>query len=287
MISNGENGVQPLKPEECDELWNLARSTIEGNFLTWRGKTYLPAGKYQYKSLWVRDAGYSSSALAKLGRSDVIRNHIELYLDHVNNHGIGPKGFDTMWMENRTIITSTRQLLGMARVSLHFHPEAPLKALYQDSRNSKAVDSNLLILLSVFECPESDKNELLEEDGPYFPVLKRMVEFYDGLTHKDGFIHQMPHSDWQDSQNRHGATFLTNLLYWRVCSLFLEHGRPMVSVERISQLRRNLIHVFMDTDSGVFRSVKNLEEQASLDGNLLALRWDFSTAYPHQNFGKV
>jgi len=109
-------------------------------------------------------------------------------------------------------------------------------------------------------------------------VLRRMVEFYDGLTHKDGFIHQMPHSDWQDSQNRHGATFLTNLLYWRVCSLFLEHGRPIVSVDRISHLRRDLIHVFMDTDSGVFRSVKNLEEQASLDGNLLALRWDFLDA---------
>lgn len=258
------------------DLQSIASQCINDNLIAWHGKKYLAAGGHQYRAIWVRDAAYSVTGLQTLGKTDITKNHIDLYLDYVNEDGMGPKGFDTMALDQRVVWTAVRQVLGLKRKPFPFNENRKLIPVYKDSRRSSAIDSNLLILLSVFHCSQQDQDEYFQS-GEIVKLFTRMIKYYDQFKNVQGLISQSSHTDWQDSQKRIGPAFLTNLLYCEVLKRFANRG-IVGFVPSLPQLVDLVRDSFMCKKSGVFKSMLDDEQCVSLDGNLLALRWDFMSS---------
>uniref|UniRef100_A0A0G4HF77 Glycogen debranching enzyme C-terminal domain-containing protein n=1 Tax=Chromera velia CCMP2878 TaxID=1169474 RepID=A0A0G4HF77_9ALVE len=254
------------EPEWATELRNHSLNGLLGNLVVWKNQTFLTAGAVQYRSLWVRDAAHCSSALRTAGLGHVMANLIDLYVLFLRD-GTGPKVFDVMNPELRSIVSTLRQALGLPRVALKFPPDAPLTALYKDSRGSTPIDSNLLMIIAALDLEDQS---LIERRAGAFC---EMLGYYDGLASSDGLLHQPAFSDWQDSQRREGVTFLTNLLYWRAGSGLEERCRGLVSTD-FEELRHRMVQTFFD--GNLFRSVGLAAPHVSLDGNLLAIRWGFA-----------
>ena len=254
-----------INENQLKELYERSISTLENNQITWNNKIYQTAGLYQFHSIWTRDVAHCTLALMQLGYESIVRNNIELYLKYVKN-GIGPKGFDTMNIEKRVIIQSIRNLFNLKKKNIKFNTSSKLKTIYKDSRRSVAIDSNLLVILSIFDCDYSIINK-------NYDVIISMIKYYDKFI-VDGLIYQNNYSDWQDSQKRKGASFLTNLMYWEVIKRFIMYDFDIYSIEYLNNLENLIKYKFYDNENGLFKTMEKLNN-ISLDGNLLAIRWKF------------
>lgn len=254
---------------DIDFLGYIARKTLETNIVKCGERHFLLAGEVQYKAIWVRDAAHSSSALAKIKRNDVVYNHIMLYLENVeDSFKNGPRCFDTVPCDFRSVSASTRRFFCLGRKPLEFLGESEQrKSGFTFTAGIKdTIDSNLLVILSIFECDQ--KNSFLYPETKWVKTIVKMLSLYD-LSGE--LISQPPFSDWQESQNRSGPVFLTNLMFCRALSLLSKnklsyHANLPVFLKRV-------LSTFFDPISGLFNNSPSANACVSLDGNLLCIKW--------------
>src|SRR5690348_17139 len=99
--------------ENKEFLKELIKS-LKRNIITYEKREYLLAGKNQFNSIWIRDLCLSSGSLCKIGLSHIVNNTIELYLNSIDPVlKSGPKGFDTIGIELRTVVSSFETLSGL------------------------------------------------------------------------------------------------------------------------------------------------------------------------------
>jgi hypothetical protein len=166
---------------------------------------------------------------------------------------------NTEW---RVVKVCIRHSLGLSKEPDSF--EGPLIIMHGDSRTSCAIDSNVLLVLASFHSKK------------YTKKVASLLDFYN--KDKNGLIIQEPYSDWQDSQDRSGVTFLTNLLYYQAIKQYQDIGIKIKNkagkVIVPEQLKNVIINTFYDKKTGLFKSVKNKEFFALAD-NLFAIKYNF------------
>jgi hypothetical protein len=215
-----------------------------------------------------------------MGQSHVVKNHVDLYLEYIDKDNLyGPKGLDTMPLESRVFWAFFRVVCKCSRKPLPFFHNMPLLGLFKDSRDSVAIDSNLLIILSMFECSKHDQYAWFNDSRN---KILLMMRYYENLKDDRGFVTQGAYSDWQDSQKRTGVTFLTNLMYYEVCKRLTTRGIDILTSKQLRDVQLRLCEVFRIGKDGLFRSTES-GEQVSLEGNLFAIKWNFLET--HQTTG--
>jgi glycogen debranching enzyme len=231
---------------------------------------YLAAGGNQFRSLWTRDFAFAARGLMRVGRLDVVQNHLEALIRAARpEDGLVPRTLDSHPIALRVALGSVGNLVhGLGR-SLPLLDR--LRAQYLDEHGSPAIDSNLLVLLTAIDYARAARDRgwwsRVEDD------LVRVYRFYD--RHRvDGLIRQPRYSDWQDSVRREGHTFYTNLLYYTVSRRLQQNHRFAIDPSEVEACRRRIISVFLDPRSGLFLSLAG-HRHLSLDGNLLAIDLDF------------
>lgn len=244
-------------------LRQLATRSLEANVEEVNGRSYLTAGREQFRSMWTRDFAYAVPGLLAAGRADVARDHLKLLLTHVGDDGALPRSFDDINPKARVVLGIARRLIPSLP-----HPQIEqLQPEYIDQHGQQAIDGNALVILATLQYAErTGDHQFLET---HRSALKKLFRFYETRM-QDGLVHQGPHSDWQDSVKREGATFYTNLLYLAVRERLQQLPGFDVSPRQTTALRRKIESTFRDSDSGLYFSVPG-GPQISLDGNLLAL----------------
>jgi hypothetical protein len=242
-------------------LIDILIESLGYNIIKYNGKEYLTSGANQFRALWTRDTFFSAEIMNKIGLGKLIDNLIALCLKNITN-GCVPKVIDTMNTDWRVLKACMRHTIGLPNSPDSF--EGNLVIVHEDSRTSCSIDSNVLLVLASFQT------------GKYVKNVSGLLDFY--LDKKDlstGLILQEPYSDWQDSQDRSGSTFLTNLLYYQAIRQYAEIGIIIKDGKGIpidlEKLRTSMIKTFYNQATGLFKTGK----YTCLADNLFAIKYGF------------
>jgi hypothetical protein len=249
------------------KLCDIAYNNLLGNIIEINNKKYITAGSCQFHTIWIRDSLFCMDTLHKLGLEKILNNIIDLYLKNLkkdeNNTYHGPKCFDNINPEWRTVKASIRHVFGLPRIK---DPIVDLNPhMYKDSRNSVAIDSNILICMASLLTGRHEKNM-----SKIIKLLKWYKKDNYGLIIQDGF------SDFKDSQRREGVVFNINLLYYVCLKRYKKKGYEVEEILGVSLplLKTKIIRTFFDSEKGIFKTQKNKEFICLLD-NLLAIKYNF------------
>jgi len=242
-----------------ENLRKISEDSLTQNIIAVGSKNYLRAGAHQFQSLWTRDFCFASRGLFAMKRADVVRDQLTLILDQLRVDGLTGKYFD-----NVSIFARYISIYFKIRVPMR----EPLKAVYDAGvPKSSSMDDNSLVILTALNYLENtqDRTWFVEHEEQ----LKKAFHFYDSKK-QDGLLVQGKFQDWQDTVERQGKAFYTNLLYFKAMERLAQFSEFAISNDDVSNFREKLISTFLDKKSGVFLSLAG-EPYVSLDGNLLAI----------------
>ncbi len=238
-----------------DPLREIALQSLRRNIVQLPTGKFLTAGQHQFQTLWTRDFCHAVRGLVLAGEDGVAEGHLARLLANLRADGLVPRVLDNYPVQLRVAWQTVRTLVPILP-GLAFRE--PLTPRYIDEHGSNAYDSNVLLLLAAFRMPSEFWRRHQEE-------LRRVWEWY-GDKFQDGLVLQPPFSDWQDTTNRAGKTFLLNLLLYLAAARLKERGWE-VALD-LPTYRQRIIEVFQSQD--LFRSLEG-SDVISVEGNLLAL----------------
>lgn len=250
------------------DIETIVAQSILKNIIEIDGKKYVTAGAHQFRTLWTRDFCFSVSGLLNLNLQEIVKNQLQLIIDHTNENGLVPLYCDSMSPMKRVFLSSIGALFKF-RIQLKI--QSPLKAYYKINGKYPNIDSNILTLKAVLEyCAKTQDIEFFLKNET---KLVSIYKYYDQFL-KDGLIHQGPFADWKDSARREGAIFLTNMLYSNVTEELCLFSQFNFCQERAPFLRRAIEAGFKDPQTGLFQS-EFKRNQFGLDDQLLAIKWNW------------
>ena len=238
----------------------IAEASLRANIIKLEGGSFLVAGQNQFLTLWTRDFCHACRGLFALKELEVIKSHLGFLLENLNPQGLVPRVIDNQLVQFRVAYQSLRKNLPiLPKLAI----KEPLIPQYRDEHGSFAIDSNLLVLMVALELKNRGEESwwLKHEES-----LKRVYQWYQ--PDERGLIRQGAFADWQDSANRSGYCFLTNLFFYLVSSR-LQNLAIDVSVD-LPALKQTLQEMFFDSNSGLYKTHAELSV-ISLEGNLFAL----------------
>lgn len=257
-------GSQLLEASEYADLERIAQASISANIRTLTTGKYLSAGSNQFMGLWTRDFSFASRGLNWIGRTDVTHDHLTRILSMVREDGLVPR-----YMDNRTTADRYGNLIIGKRPGVR----EPLVANYHSggTNPNAVIDSNSLVLLAALDYVKTtqDHEWWAKNEAVLVKVFKNHQKYID-----EGLIEQGKAADWQDSAERVGKTFYTNLLYWAVLDRLADREAFGVSAAQADALKSKIIDRFYDARTGLYFSVAG-HPQISLDGLLLAIDLGF------------
>lgn len=239
-------------------ITEIAQFSLRQNIIPTSQGSFLAAGAHQFKTLWVRDFCYSIKGLLKLGEHELVKNQLLLFLKHQGSNGLLPRGMDVTDPKLRVVCSTFN--VGLRALN---YKNRDLKAEYLGEHQTPAVDSNLLVLLGIFDWTKAT-NDTFFFDG-YLEHMKSAFDFSVSLKKHDLLL-QPAFSDWQDSANRSGEGFYLNLLYYKVL-LQLKAAQLHWFTEDLTDFEALLFQTFFDQDVGLFRE-KAQTKQFSLESQL-------------------
>lgn len=258
--------------QDLIDLLDRARHSLAANIHQLGDAHYLTAGRYQFRSLWTRDFLWSVRGLIAMGNAlghKVITDQLDRLFHGLDGHPDGfrnllPRVLDSMSTTWRVALSVT------LRRQLPLTPD--LKPEVLDQYQGIAFDGNMLAVLTAARHLKSQAAAWYEQNKP---TLARLLRFYDAHRRPgSALLHQPPYSDWQDSIDRSGATFLSNLLYACACEEHRDVPVFAVDSHALATLRDEIDRTFFDEKTQLYRSWAS-HEQISLDGNLLAIDLDY------------
>lgn len=254
-----------------EDLRGVAASSLASNIVELDAGPVLRAGSRQFRALWTRDFCFAARGLPAIGRTDVIRSHLSLLLAHIReSDGLVPKYFDSMSIYVRYFNLT---LLGKAS-----EVREPLTAGFKAGiPPHESIDSNALVLLLADDYVRRTGDRAWWER--HEAALVKAYRYYDRFL-EAGILRQDAFADWQDSVNRAGRTFYTNILYAAASERLIEHEPFGISRQALAQRREAIRQTFFDPATGLYVSIAG-EPYISLDGLLLAIDLDvFPAAGP-------
>jgi len=240
----------------------IAQQSLERNIVKLKAGHFLSAGAHQFKSFWTRDFCLSSKGLVAIGRADVLREHLSYLIGHCRNDNLVPLYVDSMAPVNRVIMASVFKTFGLGRMSLKITDE--ISPFYLVNNIYEAIDSNLMVLYASWVYRNATKDT--SWFNSHSDQFKKIFEFYSSKF-SDGLITQGEHADWQDSAQRKGKMFFTNLLYLHMGT---EYG--FLTSDQQKCLKQKIMDTFYEPISGLFVSMAG-RDNISLEGNLWAIEY--------------
>lgn len=250
--------------DELAELRHRAQASLQANIVDIDRKSYLSAGRHQFRSLWTRDFCWSVKGLLRIGRRDVVRNQLERLLKNLGECG-GTRDVIPRSLDNRDV--SWRTGIG-AILQVRESIDEPLRAEWLDQHRNVAIDGNALVIIAVKDYVRQTGEPQLWND--HREQLRRALRFYDRHRPSRGLVTQPEYSDWQDSLKRDRETFYTNLLYVTALQAVAHDPFFEVTTEQICAFRKLMNQEFYDQDACLYRSVRDVDTTC-LDDNLLAI----------------
>jgi len=252
--------------ENFGQLDRIARKSLEANIHNLDGKAYVSAGRRQFNSLWTRDFAWSTRGLLALGRSDVVKDQLDLLLNNLRAQDhVLPRTLDSMDPNLRVVLSTVHRVLPV--VPGRYGIGGDLKPQFKDQRGQVAFDGNILAILATCQYAAATG------DRAFFAAhkakLKDALAFYAPYF-KNGLLQQPEFSDWQDSVKRQGATFYSNMLYVTVSSLLADDPYFGIDKGALASMRAKIDETFKDPATGLYRQTQG-GPQLGLDANLLAL----------------
>lgn len=198
-------------------LQERAYRGIHINIIACEGKRYLPAGSHQFRTLWTRDFCYSIPGLLILGERQLVKDQLMLYWTLINHEGLLPRGVDVINPKLRVVANLIPTFEKLTHTRTFDYQKRPLRPEFLGEHGTPCIDSNLLVI-------EGSLRYLKETKDPEFQKLlteklPQALGYYQRFKTPDGFLHQPPYSDWQDSLKRDRPTLTTHLLYRRMLKL--------------------------------------------------------------------
>jgi hypothetical protein len=253
------------REKSFEALRSIAKSSLEANIVSTSEGPYLAAGSHQFGSLWTRDFCFASRGLLAIGRDDVVRHHVTHLLREQRSDGLIARVLESVPSWKRVLAHTAFRFLPDSMKQ--FPMKEPLKAEHLGEHRTISIDSNALLLRTAAD---------LEKHSP---DLKWLEANRDALQHTLSFclertkqgtelVTQGRFEDWQDSVAREGKTLFVNAMFADAFHAAQSLGLnvPKAALE----FKRLLEPVFLDKDTGVFRSHAELD-LVSLDGNLLLI----------------
>jgi hypothetical protein len=264
----------------------IIKLSLRKNIVYHNNKQYMLAGYSQFRTIWIRDTLLCTDILKKIGLESIVKNTIDLYIQYCtasNDYLIGPKGFDTMNLETRVVMSSIKHFFGLPRSKGYFKSYGTLIPLYKDSRNSIAIDSNILVVYAILK----SKNLYSYTKD----IIDKLLNWYVPKITNDILIYNdCPYSDWRDSQDRLGYLFCINLFFYLCLVLYEQRFKQNFKYNykqdfkqqfKSQDFKKAIIKKFYNKNLGIFVSLsnkdtnKNKNSYIGLDDNLFAIKYDF------------
>ena len=244
------------------ELIENLRNQIIQNIIDTKDGPFLQAGANQFQSFWTRDFCWASFGLVELGEYSVVKNHLQALLDNLDEDFLVPRILETGRSEITVIMnTILRFLPSPILKSSH---SKKVKAEHYGEHGTLSIDSNSLTILAAINYSNiSGDIEFLEKNKE---KIINCANFYSSRS-VNKIILQKDFEDWQDSANRSGYTFYTNLLYFRMKQVLIELGWINYNLDNLKAL---LFESFFRDE--LFVSIKD-KQLVSSEANYLAIIW--------------
>jgi glycogen debranching enzyme len=243
------------------DLRAVAERSLAGNIIELDSGPVLRAGSRQFQALWTRDFCFGARGLAAIGRADVVRSHLALLLAHLREaDGLVPKYFDSL-----SIYVRYFKLTLLGKTSEVQEPLTP--GFKAGIPPHESIDSNALVLLVADDYARRSGDRAWWD--LHEPALVKAYRYYDPFL-EGGILRQGAFADWQDSVNRAGWTFYTNILYAAASERLLEREAFGISRAALAQQREAIRQRFFEPATGLYHSIAG-EPYVSLDGLLLAI----------------
>lgn len=267
---------RPSSAESPNSIETIAKRSLEANIITLPSGSYLTAGLHQFHSLWTRDFAFSIRGLLVTGHAEVVRDHLTAIINQRRSEdALVPRVIDNMSPRWRVIASTYFRLFGG---NGGFPLKDPLKAEFHDEHGTEAIDSNAVVLLGAYDYLQATHDQKWWDENE--ESLVQIFHYYDKkIDPTTQLIDQENFADWQDSVQRKGTGFFTNLLYTLVLKEYAEFPRFGIEPGRWTQQKALLNAAFFDSKSGLYRSLMG-QNYFSLDGNLLAIERGFFSDDP-------
>ena len=167
------------------------------------------AGRRHFDDYWARDAFFAIRGSKELGDLKVVKNTLQLFLDHQKENGQIP----------RKIVRHNTLLKYILKIRKQ---RKKIKPIYTSSVFlSKGVDQNsLLIIAFKMYIRKSNDLEFLEKN--YANLKRAMFWFFGQDPEEDKLINEGIFSNWMDTVRKSGEVLYSNVLYCNALSSFAE-----------------------------------------------------------------
>ena len=252
---------------------NLYAGIEERRLADGRERRILLAGRRNFREPWARDLGFASYGLLTLGKFEVLRDTLEIFLDAQLPTGQIPVKIHSTGSFERYLYSLLRREQPITR---------PLRPKYVTGHGTISLDGNVLLVNAAFNYLHLSRDR--EFGRRYWPALVRAVRWPAQVAAgPDGLLSQEAFADWADSIARTGRVLYTNVCYWqalRQAALAAgEYGTHEQAVElsqRVAKVEAGIKKRFWREDLGYFVT-NEMFDNLSSGGNLLAVAWGLAT----------
>lgn len=239
-------------------------SQIEQNIIKTKEGLFVQAGSHQFQSFWTRDFCFASFGLSRVGRYEVVKNHLQKLLNTMNDDGLIPRILESSFSKKTVLLNTVFSFLP-ASVKKSKHNKK-LKAEHFGEHGTLSIDSNALVIIACFEYFKYSNDLAFIQENSEKLIL--CFNFYKTRI-QDGLITQGEFEDWQDSARRSGRTFYTNLLYHEAARRLTENSFIEFDLSSLSHKIKKIFY-----RHGLYCSLE-IGEQVDLASNHLAILFDF------------
>ena len=234
-----------------------------------REKYVLCAGLRNFREPWARDLGFAAFGLAELGRFEVLREALEVFLTNQRPSGQFPVKVHSTNFVDRYIHSLFKKEQPI---------DAPIRPKYITAHNTISLDGNALLIVAILNYAVQAGDQAFADE--HWPALKRAATWLEEhVLEEDGLLHQAPFADWADSVGRAGRILYTNVIYWKalhdLASAAVYYGNAQDKAyfaNKAAQIKAAVNDHFWREDLGYFVT-SHIFDNLSSSGNLLAIAW--------------
>jgi GH15 family glucan-1,4-alpha-glucosidase len=237
-------------------------------------RSVLHAGYRNFRESWARDFSFASFGLLALKEFQVVKDTLELFLEHQTPEGQLP-------IKLHSIGTVSRFLHSF--FNREQPTEIPMRPKYISGHGTPSLDGQcLLVIAAIHYSFQARDTEFLQT---HWSALGKALAWTEHAVKDitDGLLSQAPFADWADSIAQSGRVLYTNVIYWKALQEMAEAARHFGLgdetnhyAERADRVARGIQSRLWRPDLGYFAASESLDQLTS-SGNLLAIAWGLAT----------
>ncbi len=251
------------------------RSAIEfRRFGNRKTREILHAGYRNFRESWARDFSFASYGLLALKEFKVVKDTLEVFLDHQTPEGQFPVKLHSMGMVTRFM----HSLLEREQST-----EIPMRPKYLSGHGTISLDGQcLMVIAAIHYSFQTEDHEFLKN---HWEALIKAISWAERSVKEntDGLLTQGAFADWADSIARNGRVLYTNVVYWKALQEMAEAAKHFKLNDQISFYTKKAEQVAQAIQDHLWRpalgyyAASDALDQLTSSGNLLAIAWGLAS----------